>query len=56
MFAVDGDRRVLGPPVDPQESQAALPDKDRGALVGSVDGMHTCAGNGIPYLPGVGVG
>ena len=56
MFAVDGDRRVLGPPVDPQESQAALPDKDWGALVGIVDGMHTCAGNGIPYFPGVGIG
>ncbi len=55
MFAVDGDRRVLGPSADPQESQAALPDKDRGVLVGSVDGMYACASDGIPHVPGVGI-
>ena len=55
MFAVDGDRRVLGPSADPQESQAALPDKDGRVLVGGGDGIHACASDGIPHVPGVGI-
>ena len=51
---VDGNGRVLGPAANPQKSQATLSDKDGRVLVGGIDGMHACASDGVPHVPGVG--